>query len=142
MRAVVDTNVIVSGILTPNGPPGRITQMVISGELLLLVDARTISEYARVLRRPELDLRTSDVDAFFDQVMRLGVIVATSPLPDRLPHADDEPFLEIAVAAGAEYLVTGNTAHFPKRLRQGVAVVSPREFIEAYRERIAVGRRG
>ncbi|MBU2604224.1 MAG: PIN domain-containing protein, partial [Actinobacteria bacterium] len=62
-----------------------------------------------------------------------GHTVASSPLPEHLPDLSDEPFLEVALACGAECLVTGNLAHFPTRLRQGVAAFSPGEFMDAYR---------
>ncbi|MDE0448823.1 MAG: PIN domain-containing protein [Spirochaetaceae bacterium] len=61
---------------------------------------------------------------------------APVPLAVRLPDPDDEPFLEVAVAARAEYLVTGNGDHFTPDRRAGVRVVSPREFIDAERSRI------
>jgi predicted nucleic acid-binding protein len=61
------------------------------------------------------------------------VQVASAPLGVRLPDPDDEAFLEIAVASVAEYLVTGNRAHFPPEACAGVSVVSPSAFVEAYR---------
>jgi predicted nucleic acid-binding protein len=52
-----------------------------------------------------------------------------------LPDSDDEVFLAVALGAQADFLVTGNLRDFPARLRQGVAVVSPREFVDAFRRR-------
>jgi predicted nucleic acid-binding protein len=51
-----------------------------------------------------------------------------------LPDIDDEPFLEVALASGAECLVTGNKLHFPAKMRQGVKVLSPREFSDFYKK--------
>lgn len=65
--------------------------------------------------------------------------VAAEPLPARLPDEHDEPFLEVALACAADCLVTGNLAHFPDDARAGVAVLSPAEFIERYRAKIASG---
>ena len=48
-----------------------------------------------------------------------------------MPDAGDQPFLEVAVAANAAFLVTGNLKHFPAGGRNGVRIVSPREFLEA-----------
>jgi predicted nucleic acid-binding protein len=70
-----------------------------------------------------------------DYVGHGGFTVASSPLPRRLPDPDDEPFLAVALGGGAEYLITGNQTHYPPGLREGVAVVSPAEFLEAYRRR-------
>ena len=57
-------------------------------------------------------------------------LVGAVPLPLSLPDPDDAMFLEVASAGGAEYVVTGNIRHFPTDARQGITVVSPRDFIE------------
>ena len=133
MRIVLDTNVLVSGLLSPFGPQGEIVRMVSSGELTLCLDARVLSEYADVLHRPRFGFDQDAVAALLDFVEDRGQVVAPSPLPEALPEAGDEPFVEVALAGGAEYLVTGNRAHFPGSLCRGVVVVSPAEFVEAYR---------
>lgn len=130
-----DTNVLVSGLLTPFGPSGEIVRMVSSGELALLFDARVLSEYAEVLGRPKFQFDQDKVAALFDHVAHRGCAVASSPLTDPLPDPDNEPFLEVALTGGAGCLVTGNAAHFPPELRQGVTVVSPSEFLALYRRR-------
>ena len=137
MRIVLDTNVLVAGLLSPFGPPGEIVRMVSSGELTLCLDARVLSEYAEVLGRPRFGFDEDAVAALLDYMEYRGLVVASSPLPEALPDSDDEPFLEIALACGAEYLVTGNRAHFPEALCRGATVVSPAEFVAAYRERRA-----
>ncbi len=53
MKIVLDTNVLVSGLLTPFGPTGEIVRMVSAGELILAIDARILSEYQEVLHRPK-----------------------------------------------------------------------------------------
>ena len=133
MRIVLDINVLVSGLLSPFGPPGEIVRMVSSGELSLLLDARILSEYSEVLLRPKFGFREDAVAALLHFVEHRGHTVASSPLPEHLPDLSDEPFLEVALAGGAECLVTGNLADFPPQLRLGVAVLSPGEFMSAYR---------
>ncbi len=73
------------------------------------------------------------VEALLDQIQADGEPVEALPLPRRLPDPDDECFLAAALAGKAQYLVTGNLKHYPKRNRQGVQVVSPRDFLELYR---------
>jgi len=51
-------------------------------------------------------------------------------LKSHLPDPDDEPFLEIALAAKAMAIVTGNKRHFPKREYEGVKILSPAEFLK------------
>ena len=109
--------------------------MVSSGELTLCLDARLLSEYAEVLARHRFGFDQDAVAALLDFIGHAGQTVAASPLPAPLPDPDDEPFVEIALTCGAEYLVSGNRGHFPDSLCQGVAVVSPAEFMTAYREK-------
>ncbi|HKI02956.1 MAG TPA: PIN domain-containing protein [Thermoanaerobaculia bacterium] len=68
-----------------------------------------------------------------EEIRAGGIPVAARPLAVRLPDPDDEPFLEIALAGGAQCLVTGNIKHYPADARHGVEVISPRSFIELYR---------
>jgi putative PIN family toxin of toxin-antitoxin system len=133
MRIVLDTNILVSGLWSPFGPPGEIVGLVAAGALPLLLDERILGEYREVLARRGLGFDPRRVDSLLLQVEATGEFVVALPLPERLPDPDDEAFLEVALASHADFLVTGNLRHFPARLRQGVAVVSPREFVEALR---------
>lgn len=136
MRVVVDTNVLVSGVLSPFGPPGVIVSLIASAKLRLCYDARCLAEYSEVLRRPAFPFPEQEIADILAQIRAGGEFTACQPLSARLPHTDDEPFLEVAISAMAEYLVTGNLKHFPRNLRQAVRVVSPREFLDtAFRER-------
>jgi putative PIN family toxin of toxin-antitoxin system len=134
LRIVLDTNVLVSGLLSPYGPPGEIVRLVSSGMMSLCLDARIVAEYHDVLTRPRFGF---DGDAVADLLAYLescGEMVASAPLRVRLPDPDDEAFLEVALAGAADCLVTGSLSHFPPPARAGVAVLSPAELIERYRE--------
>ena len=133
MKAVLDTNVLVSGLLAPFGAPGEIVRLVASGAIRLCFDARILAEYRAVLARPKFGFAPDAVAALLSLIQAEGELASPEPLSDRLPDPDDEPFLEVALAAGAEFLITGNARHYPARCRQGVRLVSPRAFIDAYR---------
>lgn len=132
MNIVLDTNVLVAGLLTPFGPCGEIVRMVSSGELTLSLDARILTEYQEVLDRPKFKFDKDKVAALIDHIEHRGVTVASSPLHQPLPDIDDEPFLEVAIAARSICIVTGNQAHFPTELCQGVMVLSPSDFLVFY----------
>ena len=140
MRIVLDTNVLVSGLLSPFGPPGDVVRLVAAGALSLGVDARILEEYRLVLARPRFGFDAARVAELIAQIEAEGVRGATRPLRLRLPDADDEPFLEVALAVAAEALVTGNIRHFPPSRRVGIRVLSPRAFVEEYRSRQGAGR--
>jgi uncharacterized protein len=133
MKIVLDTNVLVAGLLSPFGPCAKIVRMLTSGDLTLYFDSRILSEYNEVLRRSKFRFQIDKVVALLDHIENHGHIVASSPLSDLLPDPGDEPFLEVAVAGQAVCLVTGNQAHFPPKQCQGVKVFSPSDFLTFYR---------
>ena len=135
MKVVLDTNVLVSGLLSPFGTCGELVRMLTSGLLILCVDARILLEYDEVLRRRKFGIVPSRIDILIEYIEKSAELHATVPLDTPLPDEDDSPFLEVALSSAASYLVTGNLEHFPKRHRSGVAVVSPKTFHDEYRGR-------
>ncbi len=130
---VVDTNVLVSGLLTPWGPSGEIIRMIASGTLCPLHDARMFTEYQSVLARNGFPFRKKDVDDLLAQILSSGAPVASEPLPHPLTDPDDEAFLEVALSGGAAVLITGNARHFPKERSRNVKILSPSEFLTYFR---------
>lgn len=134
MRIVLDTNVLVSGLLSPFGPPGEIVRMAASGALQFCYDARIISEYRRVLLRPKFPFNPDRVNALLDVIEKSGHVVAPYPLQNPLPDLNDEPFLEVAIAGQARCLVTGTLGHYTEESCQAIRVLSPAELLEVYRQ--------
>lgn len=130
-RAVFDTNVVVSGFLSPLGPPGRIVEWLRAGSIQAVLDDRIASEYAEVLHRPQFGLPVTEVNLVLEALRARGFwveAVAPEPVKD-LSDPDDAPFVECARSAGVP-LVTGNVRHFPKPATKGVAVITPAQFVE------------
>lgn len=134
MKVVVDTNVIVSGLLSPFAPPAEIVRMIAGGSLELAYDARILSEYREVLLRPRFGFQLDAIRALLDQIRHRGTAIVGEPLARHLPDPTDEPFLQVALAASAECLITGNLKHFPSKARQNMKVLPPKKFLEFYAE--------
>jgi len=130
MMIVLDTNVIVSGLLRPFSKAASILRLIADGTVHLAYDLRLLSEYRDVLNRPKFNFAKEDVEAFLDQIEQEGLLVSVKPLKVNLPDPDDEPFLEVALAGRVEAIVTGNKRHFPRREYEGVKILSPAEFLE------------
>ena len=137
MRIVVDTNVLVSGLLSPHGPPGQIVDGLVAEDLRALFDDRVRDEYRRVLERPKFKFGAREIDDLLDQLVAAGEHVSAHPLAIELPDVDDLPFLEVAVAGSAGALVTGNAKHFPRAVRSGVKVLTPSELVARWAESAA-----
>src|SRR5947209_19910353 len=105
MRLVIDTNVLVSGMLNPHGVPGRIIEAIGRGVVAVLYDDRILSEYGEVLRRPRFELRPADVEGLLELVTVAGEFVIAQPLRITLPDETDLPFLEVAIAGYADALI-------------------------------------
>lgn len=134
MKIVLDTNVLVSGLLTPFGPSGEIVRMVFSGELTVCLDARILAEYKDVLHRPKFKFNKNHITVLLDFIKQYGQFTLSSPLKNRLPDPDDEPFLAVAIAGTVLSLITGNSAHYPSSPFKGINIFSPSEFLEFYRK--------
>lgn len=132
MKVVLDTNVLVAGMLTPFGTCGEIARMLASGDLTLCVDARIMLEYDDVLRRPRFDIDPRMIGVVMGYIKSSAQTCASIPLTESLPDPDDNVFLEVALAGKADFLVTGNTRHFPVNLRAGVQVLSLHEFLKKW----------
>ena len=134
MKIVLDTNVLVAGLLSPFGPCAQIVRMISSGHIILYFDSRILSEYREVMHCPKFQFQPDKVATLLDFIRHRGRLVASAPLSHLLPDSRDQPFLEVAVAAQAVCLVTGNQAHFPAKLCQGIKVFSPGDFLAFYRK--------
>lgn len=130
MRVVIDTNVLVSGLINPHGAPGRVVDGILAGNLVPLFDDRILAEYRNVLHRPRFGFDPADVDALLDYIEAHGEPMTAPPLHITLPDPSDLPFLEVAHAGMAEKLVTGNGRHFiPTSGSHTVSVLSPSELL-------------
>jgi len=129
MRVVLDTNVLVSGLLSPRGAPGRILDLVLAGDDVLIVDDRIVDEYAEVLGRQEFGFDPNPVEALLLFVEASAVHVQAESLSVQLPDPDDLPFLEVARTGVADALVSGNLRHFPKSLIGDVRALNPATYL-------------
>jgi len=133
VKIVLDTNVLISGILNPSGPPGRIVDFLRNGFLQLVIDDRIFSEYADVFRRKYFlrYFEESEREDVIEYISKNSYYTSTRVVVHNMPDESDVPFLEIALSENIP-LVTGNLKHYPKRLTKGCIVLSPRQFIKEY----------
>jgi putative PIN family toxin of toxin-antitoxin system len=136
MIIVLDTNVLVSGILKPYSKAATILRLVTDGTIQLAFDLRLLSEYRDVLNRSKFNFAKENVEGFLEQTEQEGLLVSVKPLKFHLPDPDDEPFLEVALSGEVKAIVTGNKRHFPKKEYEGVKILSPAEFVEGLRGKI------
>jgi len=129
LRLVLDTNVIVSAALKPDGLQRSVLLVSLQKPARLYVSDPILEEYREVLSRPRLHIRKG----LRRQLMRIIENSAHRIVPSvRLRVAvdpDDDIFVECADAAKADYLVTGNISHFPRYWKK-TKIITSREFFD------------
>jgi len=133
MKIVVDTNVLVSGLLTPFNPPAMIVRMVVGNVFNICYDSRLLVEYDLVLKRPKFKFDKSKIGEVIEYIKDSGNYIAAEPLGEDLIDNSDKPFLEVAISGKIDYLITGNKKHFPEK-KYKFKIVSPAEFIKEYKK--------
>ena len=131
MRIVLDTNVLVSGILSPHGPPAAVLRALLTERVMLCFDERILSEYRDVLARGKFSFDRELVEELITFLETAGSPTLAAPLATALPDPRDQMFIEVAVASHADLLVTGNPKRFPDEATESVSVISPRAFLDA-----------
>lgn len=132
IRAVIDTNVWVAGLLSSTGAPARLIDLVLRGLIIPVVSPAILDELQEVLQRPELGLPEHDVSAVVAYLRLPGShVVHVDPLePEHVcKDPDDDVFTAAAFEGNAEYVVTGNVKHFPSSPWRGIHIVSPRTLL-------------
>lgn len=133
MNVVLDTNILVSALLSPFGTPAQVLNIILAGEAALVYDDRILAEYGDVLKRRKFGFDQGLIASLLGYVVHEGLAVSALPVPVSLPDPDDLPFLEVASVARA-LLVTGNLRHFPPDLCRGVTVLTARDFLTHWQE--------
>ena len=116
--AVIDTNVLVSALLSenPDSATVQVLRKILKGEIVPLFSHDIMGEYSSVLRRSKFGFDPETVDILLTAISEKGIEIAPEPTGAKLPDMFDLPFYEVAVEKRNEgaYLVTGNLKHFPK----------------------------
>jgi len=129
LRLVLDTNVLISAALKPEGLQRTAFLLAITRPARLYVSEPIVEEYSDVLARRELRIRREARWQLLQLIKNCSLLVTPRCRLEIAGDPDDNIFLECADAARADYLITGNLRHFPRHWKQ-TKVVTAREFIE------------
>ena len=134
LRAVLDTNVIVSALINPAGPPGDILKALREKRFTLITSQPINEEILEVLDRPRIRDKYGLSDHLFDIAFILWEVAeVTSELPTVkiVKDPDDNKFLSAAIGGLAHYLVTGDARDLlGLKEYEGVQIVTPVRFME------------
>jgi uncharacterized protein len=132
MEVVLDTNVIVSGLISPNGPPGEIVDLIFRGLISPVFDDRILFEYRDVLLRTKFSFSPVLVENLLHSICTIGRQVIPERTSAKLPDAADRCFYECALASVSKILVTGNRKHLPSSQCKHIAIYLPLDFLDRF----------
>lgn len=124
---VIDTNVIVSALITknPNAATTRVLELALMGEIVPLYDQNVLDEYLEVLTRKKFKLKEDSIQYIIKTITINGIDTLRTSFLEDMPDEDDRVFYELSLSEPDSLLITGNSRHFPRTPR----VVSPSEFL-------------
>ena len=126
--AVIDTNVIVSALITKNSEAAtiQVIRAVLNGQVVPVYNKAILREYEEVLKRKKFHLDESVVDSMISYFMAFGVEEEQIHTDLAFQDEDDRVFYEVSLSNDDAYLVTGNLKHYPRTIK----VLTPSEFVK------------
>ena len=129
VRVVLDTNVLLSACWSPGGLEARLVALSISGQLTACVSPAVLAEYRDVLSRPKFMGIRVIADETLNKFESAATVVRPTVALQVCKDDDDNRFLECAVAAQADYLISGNLRDYPISFGT-IRIVNGRQFFE------------
>ncbi len=136
-KVVLDTNVLISSLLKSESKARDIYRLVLRGEIELYTSVDLINELSRVLEYPKFKFEKLQKKVFLKNLTRVATILVNPGLRIDLIKEDppDNKFLECAVEAKVDYLISGDNKHLlPLKNFQGIRIISPSEFLKLYQD--------
>jgi uncharacterized protein len=128
VRVVLDSNIIVSACLTPQGTSATIVELALLNVFTICLSIEVLAEYREVLARPKFSRHLERIESLLDGIEEISEMVRPEGQLAISNDEEDNRLLECAQAAKADLLVTGNRKHFPDRLGS-TRIITPREFL-------------
>jgi putative PIN family toxin of toxin-antitoxin system len=128
IRAVLDTNVVVSAHLSTQGASALIFKLAMSGYFRCFVSSPLLEEYDEVLGRAQFGLDARKTARVMRRFREAAILVVPRKNLQVTFDLDDNKVLECALEARADFAVTGNIRHFPPQF-QDIRMITPRQFL-------------
>jgi len=133
VRVVLDTNILISALITRNTPPDKLYQAWLRGEIELVISDTQVAEIYDVLSRPRLRrfLDADEADAIVENIATRALIITELPVVNVSPDPKDNPVLASAIVGRAELIVSGDKKHMLDLGEvEGIPIVTARKALE------------
>jgi putative PIN family toxin of toxin-antitoxin system len=128
MRAVVDTNIFLAGLLNAEGGAANIIHAFRDGEFELVVTREVFNEYVHVVHLFDNAIPAALSEELLELIFEKALKIKPAAGGGLSTDPDDEKFVSAALAEQAAFLVTKNKKHFPKG-HSSLKIVSVKEFL-------------
>ena len=125
---VIDTNIIVSALLSPHGLSAKLMNLVLDNKITIVYDNNILFEYSDVLNREKFKLDKELVDIIINFVARKGEYKTAEFQKTKFNNEDDKAFYEVYKCEDVDFLITGNKKHFPDEKN----IVTVKNFFNEY----------
>ena len=133
MRVVLDTNILISALITKGTPPDTLYRAWLRGEIELVTSVAQIAEFARVLARPRIRrlVDADEANALVESIAARAVVFDILPEVDISPDPADNPILATAIAGNADFIVSGDKKHVLSLGEvRGIPIVTARDALD------------
>lgn len=130
IRAVLDTNVVISALLF-SGPPSQLVPAWQSGRLRPVVSAPILDEYIRVLAYPKFKLSPVEIRSLIEEELLpfVDTVKIISTATPTLRDPDDAKFITCATTAAVRWLVSGDDDLLSLHRVRSIEIVSVTAFL-------------
>lgn len=134
-RVVIDTNVLISGLIQKSGFPFKVVKFWEDEVIVLITSIATIEEAERVLNYPKIRKRyaltNDDISRTVSNLLKYSVLVEDPPIPNVIEQdPDDNKILATALAGKADYIISGDMHLLTLKNYRGIEIVTPKRFCE------------
>lgn len=136
MRAVLDTNLLVSALIRKQGLPGQVLRYLRDGAFLIIVTVPILVEVVEVLSRPRIQhkyhIESDDITALINLVRLRGELVSPNREIDACRDPKDNRFLEAAVAGNADMIISGDRDLLEMKVFETIPIITAAEFLARF----------
>lgn len=135
-KIVIDTNVLVSGLIQQGYPYLIVNNLFIEQKISLCVSDELLAEYYEVLKRKKFSRYpdfVSKAESLLAQIETKSITYTPTFKLDIISDKDDNKLLELASESNANFLITGNTYDFTMKKYRRTPIVSPKDYWDSYK---------
>ncbi len=131
LKAVVDANVWISGLIVSQGQPGKVIDLFRAGAFAVCFSVDLLDELQEVLKRPKIAARIDELDGvqLIELIKSQAIVALVEAVPAVSRDPKDDAYLACAAAVDADVLITGDQDLLVLKTHGRTRILTPAEFL-------------